>query len=132
MVVEEKPVPTRFWLFADCVNTLLRMKLLDLLSIVFTLRMMSPSAEGGRRLARFHAWYDSEMAGNRLRVASICLQLTTHAVSISSSLRADLAALSPFAQLAQLGQFSCMPRLRGADLREVLASGVERIVGLWH
>ena len=84
MVVEEKPVQTRFWLFADCVNTLLRMKLLDLPSIVFTLRMMSPSAEGGRRLARFHAWYDSEMAGNRLRVASICLQLTTHAVSISS------------------------------------------------
>ena len=47
LVVEDKPVPTRFWLFAACVGRLLSMRLMDLPVDAFTLRLVSPSQVTG-------------------------------------------------------------------------------------
>ena len=46
--------------------------------------MMTPSSVSQGRLAGFHIWYESTASGRRLRVAALCLQLTTIAVNISS------------------------------------------------
>jgi len=99
------------------VNTLLRMKLIDLPADVFTIRMGSPSAEGKDRLTKFHRWYNSAEAGRQLRVASLCLQLTTHAVSISSQ-----------KQSKQDGRLPMLVRLARGEVQDKTMEHLEKLL----
>ncbi|CAK0814231.1 unnamed protein product, partial [Prorocentrum cordatum] len=81
---ESKPIRSRFWLFAECVATLLRMKLIGLPSSVFTLQTIKPRAENQTRLRKFREWYDAPATVGDLKRASLCLQLTGIATSISA------------------------------------------------
>ena len=82
--VEERPIVTRFWLFSDCVHTLLRAKLLDIPVDCFALHTVHPHKENSKRLAKFRAFYIGDDSDQPLRIASLCLQLTEHAVSITA------------------------------------------------
>ena len=84
LLVEERPVVTRFFLFTTCVWTLLCMKLLALPSCIFSLNTSRIREENGKRLQRFKAFYDGDSADQLLRRSGLCLQLTHLAVSISS------------------------------------------------
>ena len=87
LLVEERPVVTRFWLFTNCVWALLCCKLLALPVCIWSVLQGRIREENAKRLTRFRSFYDSEDAGGRLRRAGLCLQLTRIAVSLSSQTR---------------------------------------------
>ncbi len=82
--VEEKPIVTRFFLFGECVFTLLRMKLLGLPDSVFEVGTKQPRKENKKRLEAFKSWYNEPDSDKHLRRASLCLCLTLHATSITA------------------------------------------------
>ena len=83
--IEEHPVITRFFLFAPCIEGLLRMRLLQLPGQIFSLTLTRPREQNQRRLRRFLAFYDSNSAEKHLRMSCLCLQLTTHAVALTAT-----------------------------------------------
>ncbi len=85
--VEEKPIVTRFFLFGECVFTLLRMKLLGVPDSVFQVGTKQPRKENKKRLVAFKAWYNDPESDKELRRASLCLCLTLHATSITAQKR---------------------------------------------
>lgn len=89
--IEEKPVVTRFFLFAPCVNALVLMKILQLPASVFRLAWTRARENNQRRLKSFHAWFSNEDSEGHLRTASLCLQLTTHAVALTA-IKSETAA----------------------------------------
>ena len=84
LFIEEHPVPTRFWLYGKCVAGMLRMNLLGVPADIFRLRFVRPCEEGGGRLAKYTTWHCSPEAGSSLRIAALCLRLTTHALNITA------------------------------------------------
>lgn len=82
--MEERPVVTRFFLFAKCVAGLLRLLLLGIPTSVFSTQWVRPRKENQKRLQRFRAYMDDASTPQELRVACLCLQLTEHATSITS------------------------------------------------
>ena len=84
LFIEEHPVPTRFWLYGKCVAGMLRMNLLGVPADIFRLRFVRPCEEGRGRLAKYTTWHCSPEAGSSLRIAALCLRLTTHALNITA------------------------------------------------
>ncbi len=83
MKIEEKPVVTRFFLFAPCIEGLLRLKLCQIPPEVFELSMTRPQERNQKRLTKFHAFLAAPSTEDRLKRACLCLQLTTHAVALT-------------------------------------------------
>ena len=81
---EERPVVTRFFLFAPCVNALLTAKLIGLPSSVFDITSISLNAKSKGRLSKFVSWNDDSATLDRLKVASLALQITEHATSFTA------------------------------------------------
>jgi hypothetical protein len=99
--VEERPVVTRFWLFASCVFTFMRMKLLRIPSSLFNISWVAARQEGQRRLAAFTRWYDDPQTFGQLKKATLCTKLAMHATNISAqNSKPDL----PLPQMVILGQ----------------------------
>ena len=103
LLVQERPVVTRFFLFTQCVWGLLRMVLLRLPVEIFSLSPARIWEQTSLRTKRFQAFYASADAGARLRRASLCLQLTWIAVSLSSKTK-DPTEPSQLPLLVRLGQ----------------------------
>ena len=99
--IEERPVPTRFWLFSNCVHCLLRMRLCGLPSDILGLREICPNKENQKRLSRFLSFYSSVAADQRLRQASLCLQLTDLALNLVAQTRAQDGKPPCLVRLAQ-------------------------------
>ena len=85
LVVHDKPVTSRFFVFAESVNCLLRMKLLNLGPDVW-LRLpgRSPGKENSKRIDRVRAFFESGASDHALRQASLCLQLSSHVMHACS------------------------------------------------
>lgn len=81
---EDKPIITRFFLFASCTARLLLCKLLGLPVEIFQTNLTQPQLQNAKRLKFFREFYIDSSHDQSLRVACLCLQLTQIAVSISS------------------------------------------------
>ena len=83
LIAQERPVPTRFFLFSPCVRALLTLKLLHVPSAA-----LQPTAiltgENNRRWNRFVQFYDSASCFQRLKKTALCLTLTDAALQIAS------------------------------------------------
>ena len=85
LVVEERPVVTRFFLFTSCVNTLLAMDLMKLLpDIWMQVHGVRPQEDNAKRLHRIRCFFSSPSTPANLRRAVLCLRLTSHVVHICS------------------------------------------------
>ena len=85
LVLEEKPVVTRFWLFTRCVWILLMTQLLGLdVTKIFKVTRVRPQKENIQRLSRFLDFMRTSAADGSLRRIGLCLQLTMHATSITA------------------------------------------------
>ena len=82
--VENHPVVTRFFLFMECVFSMLLIDVLGIPGDIFTLSMTNPQRQNVKRLKLVAAYFASPTARQDLRKAALCLQLTTHAVSITA------------------------------------------------
>ena len=81
---EEHPITSRFWTFSVCVDGLLRVVLLDLPVEVFSVTTTRPRPDNQKRLKLFHDFLQSAEGGQTLRIASLSLQLTAHATSLTA------------------------------------------------
>ena len=93
IVAQEKPIVTRFFLFAKCVFTLLLMRLLGVPVSVFTLDTKAPYPANQKRLDGFKEWYTAADTDKDLRRAALALQLTLHATSITAQKKGDVPML---------------------------------------
>lgn len=84
LIVEEKPVVTRFFLFAPCCFALLRMKLLDLPVGLLGVGATKPAADTSRRIAAVQKFYTHPETPGRLRRVALCLRLTLFATSLTA------------------------------------------------
>ena len=89
VLAEEKPIVTRFFLFSNCVHTLLMSLLLGLPVSVYCVTSSHPSEDNEKRINRFSAWYTNPETLIELKIASLCLQLTQHATSITAQKTED-------------------------------------------
>lgn len=83
---ENKPVITRFWLFAACVRKLLLMKLLGWRSDLFNLVLIQPEKVNQKRLKAFQDFFAADQSDVSLRVAVLCLRITTLATNLVSQM----------------------------------------------
>ncbi len=82
--VEEKPVVTRFHLFADCVHCLLRWKMLNLTpEDVLSVHTKQPTEQSQARLKKVKGYMVAEGTSLELRRAALCLQLTMYATNLT-------------------------------------------------
>ena len=84
LIAEQKPVITRFWLFAMCICSILRTCLLGLTG-VFQVSTRAPQQENIKRLQRVRTFFADVANIQLLKRAALCLRLSTLAVNISSS-----------------------------------------------
>ena len=82
--VEDRPTVTRFWLFADCVYTLMRFYLLGLPSSLLRPNVASLRADNQARVAKVIAYLDRPITPFELRKVCVCLQVALHATSITA------------------------------------------------
>jgi hypothetical protein len=82
--LQVKPIVTRFFLFGDCVFTLLLMDLLGIPGKVFHLNAKTAMPDNVKRLKKVHEFFACPQTPMDLRKASLCLQLTLHAVSMTA------------------------------------------------
>ena len=115
--VEEKPTPTRFWLFAKCVWALLLLHLLGIGQLAFQAVGVDPGVENSKRMTRFGRWFTTSSAAQQLRRAALCLRLTIRAVSISSQKTTESSHRASI--LVRLGQAEVQRKV-SADLSEHL------------
>ena len=99
--LESKPVVTRFWLFAECVWCLLLIDILGFPSSIFTLSTVSARKLNVKRLRLVQQFFAQANMPADLRRAALCLQLTQHAVSMSSQSKPQEGKLPLFVRLAQ-------------------------------
>ena len=85
LIAEEKPVVTRFWMFASCVRTLLLLQCLNLPADFLKVSKGTPTDENTRRIQRFLAYLRSEGTPSELRVACLCLRLTDISLNVSAT-----------------------------------------------
>jgi hypothetical protein len=83
-LVEEKPVITRFFLFAPCCFALLRMVLLGLPADVFSAGLLGLETESSKRLQAVKAFYSLPDTPKLLRRVCLCLRLTMFATSLAA------------------------------------------------
>jgi hypothetical protein len=83
-LVEEKPVITRFFLFAPCCFALLRMLLLGLPADVFSAGLLGLETESSKRLQAVKAFYSHPGTPKLLRRVCLCLRLTMFATSLAA------------------------------------------------
>ena len=88
-LVEEKPVVTRFFLFAPCCFALLRMMLLDLPPDLCSAGTLKPEAESAKRLKSVRRFYEDPASAVSVRQACLCLRLTLFATSLTSQKALD-------------------------------------------
>lgn len=119
--IEERPVPTRFWLFGGCVRGMLTMILIGLPAEVVKLSGANPHAENQKRLGRFLSFYTSAAAGQRLRQAALCLQLTDFALNITGQ---------KLKTTQHVEREPLMIRLSRGDIEEAAGSTLMRILGV--
>ena len=106
--LESHPVVTRFWLFTECVWSLLLVDLLGLSRTTFTLTSVSARKESVKRLQRVQNFFSDSKTAAEIRKASICLQLTQHAVSITGQTKP--VAGDPRPPLVRLAQCTVQKR----------------------
>lgn len=83
LVVEEKPVVTRVFLFAPCCFAFLRMSMLGLSSDVQCVGDVNPAVESTKRLKAVNAFFARGQTPALLRKACLCLRLTLFATSLT-------------------------------------------------
>lgn len=86
--LEERPVPTRFWLFTSCVWALLLMDMLGLPTSLFKLDTKKPQKENADRLGKVLKFFQAKTTPALLRKAALCLRLSYHAVCMSAQTKA--------------------------------------------
>ena len=84
VVVDEHPVQTRMFTFVTCVNIMLRYRLLNLPSSVFSVHSVQPAPENAKRLKGFCAFHESSSEGQKLKASCLALQLTALATSLTA------------------------------------------------
>jgi hypothetical protein len=82
--VENKPVITRFWLFAECTCRLLLACLLKIPASVFNTTTIQMRKQNSKRQDAFHKFYTDLGLAHDLRRACLCLRLTVLAVSLTA------------------------------------------------
>jgi len=97
--VEEHPIVTRFWLFGSCVCTLLLIHLFNVPIKIFTVQSIRPQVKQQKRLDAVRAYWNRQETPAELRIAVLCLRLTSISLNIVSRQRekgpgAVLAALA--------------------------------------
>ena len=102
IVLEESPIPTRFWTFTECANRMTMMVILGLSKHVHRLTTTRPQPLNSVRLKRLHKFFDSQDSAQCLKEASLALQLTRIAVSISAQKEDESKNRLPL--LVRLGQ----------------------------
>lgn len=102
LVVEEKPVVTRFFLFAPCAFALLRMKLLGLPARLLSIGAIQPAAESARRVQAVLKFYKNPEADAVLRRVGLCLRLALFATSLTAQRASGDAGADP--PLVRLGK----------------------------
>jgi hypothetical protein len=83
-LVEEKPVVTRFFLFAPCCFALLRMILLGLPVTIFSAGALGMETDNSKRLKAVRAFYTDPTTPKLLRRVCLCLRLTMFATSLTA------------------------------------------------
>ncbi len=78
--VGERPVVTRFWTFSQCVQTVLFVQVFNL-GQIFQVTSLKPRLGQQARLSKVRFFAHPGTAGG-LRVACLCLQLTTYCTSL--------------------------------------------------
>ncbi|CAK0857217.1 unnamed protein product [Prorocentrum cordatum] len=79
--VEERPVVTRFWLFGECVFSLVRLKVLGVGGDLFE---ADARAEARLRVQRFVAWWRRPETDREVRQAALCVRLTLFATKLTA------------------------------------------------
>jgi hypothetical protein len=108
LFLDERPTPSRFWTFAECVYGLLRMKLMNIPAEACSVHTKTLQPENQKRLKRLRSFYNKAGApndpgsGQLLREAALALQLTCHACSISA--KKFMADDNPIPTLVRLGK----------------------------
>ena len=102
--VEDKPVVTRFFLFAPCCFSILRMQLLGLPVELFNIGLGGMETENSKRLTAVKSFYANPDTPQLLRKICLSLRLTLFATSLSSRGNARARALGEPPVLVQLGQ----------------------------
>ena len=112
LLVEEKPVVTRFFLFAPCCWALCRMKLLGLPADIFSVGKVSPSSDSKTRLQAVRTFYSCPSSQSRIRRAALCLRLTAFATSITAQTTSGNGS-SAVPPLVRLGKGEVQVRTAG-------------------
>ena len=84
LLIEERPVVTRFWTFTNCVWALCRMKILDLPSDILSVGTVKPQEVFMKRLKAVGTYYNAPSTSSELRRVSLCLRLSNMAVSLTA------------------------------------------------
>lgn len=87
LVHEDKPIITRFWLFSACVCRVLLAKLLKMPVDIFSLHLIQPRAQNAKRLQAFQEFFGSDAHQLSLRIAVLCLRITTLATNLTAKKR---------------------------------------------
>lgn len=82
--VQNKPVITRFWLFADCCFTMLRAQLLQVPSDIFISETVHLRNRQAKRIKAFKDWYNNADSRRHLKHTCLCLRLTNLVVSFTA------------------------------------------------
>ena len=84
ILIEEHPVPTRFFTFAGCVWALCRMLLLCLPITIFSVNTVKPQQMYAKRLTAVRKYWAKPSTPTELRVTSICLRLSTLVMNMTA------------------------------------------------
>lgn len=82
--IASKPIVTRFFLFTECIFALVLMDLLQIPKHIFEVCQSRPREQNIKRLQRVAKFFSDAKSSHDLRKAALCLQLTLHAVSMTS------------------------------------------------
>lgn len=81
---ENKPVITRFWVFADCCAAILRAQMLGLPETIFTIDTVLPRERQQKRLSLWKAFYSDAALQADMKRACLCLSLTNIVVNLTA------------------------------------------------
>ena len=100
-LVEEKPVVTRFFLFAPCCFALLRMILLGLPVTIFSAGALGMETDNSKRLKAVRAFYSDPATPKLLRRVCLCLRLTMFATSLTAKKSKNIDAVPVLVRLGR-------------------------------
>lgn len=119
ILVDEAPVITRMFTFADCCFALLRFRLLGLPASVFSTAGSTPAKANQLRLGRYAAYHIDKEAEQALRVSCLSQQLTSLSTSISCQ-----------EQHLRAGREPTLVRLAKGEVQERTSNLMVQIVGM--